>query len=268
MVLTIVDAGLAAELDERGPGIVGPVLTSGEWLDAATVRGIDRVAVAARTGSQEATTTLLLMFGPVLNRMADRQWRRAAGGRIGGAWDRDDLRQEAGLLLIRLVRGWQGEGPFGPYALAVLPRRLGEVVAGWRTQDLAGRRVAGRLEVRRPGNGAAAEPGADGTLGRPRAAADAARWADGAGVFGLDCAGGWLGGETVEAADARLLLAELVERLPEELRAVALMRVLEGWSHRRVAEATGVSVRTARRRWHAARMAMAELLDRAGVRPG
>ncbi|CAA9555467.1 MAG: hypothetical protein AVDCRST_MAG49-2875 [uncultured Thermomicrobiales bacterium] len=119
-------------------------------------RALTAAAMAARAGDREARDALHAALAEKIGRFVAR-YRHGWGD---GAWDADDVAQEAYLVLVELIDGWPGGESFVAYFLSRFP---------WRLRD-AVRRLAGPRPVSAPPDDSALTLVVDGS-----AAAETAR---------------------------------------------------------------------------------------------
>jgi RNA polymerase sigma factor (sigma-70 family) len=103
-----------------------PVVRPGEASTPALDQALARAAVAAATGDAEARDALYFALAWPVSRCIARHRRRAYAA--NGAWDLDDVGQEAYLAFVETIDEWSGEPPFLSYFAIRFPRRLADAV--------------------------------------------------------------------------------------------------------------------------------------------
>ena len=108
-----------------------PLLNATDLVTPEEDAALARAIRIARGGDAAARNAVWIAMEPKLARAvareAGRTWAGPGARRNGRPWDADDLRQEAFLVFIDLLREWPGEGPVVPFLLTYFPWRLRDV---------------------------------------------------------------------------------------------------------------------------------------------
>lgn len=96
---------------------------------AEDARLLEELARRASEGDASARNELWALFSPLVEAAVSRQRE------LPRLWDRDDLRQEAYLVFVRVCEVWPGSGGFGEYLEEAYARELrNHVRRAWRKQ--------------------------------------------------------------------------------------------------------------------------------------
>ena len=103
-----------------------PIVRPDDAPTAAVTRALTRAATAAAAGDRAARDTLFQALSIPIAGYVGRYRRRARES--AGAWDLDDVRQEAYCAFVEAVDEWSGQPPFPAYFTLRFPRRLADAV--------------------------------------------------------------------------------------------------------------------------------------------
>lgn len=110
---------------------LAPVLPADDEIAPELERALANLARAARAGDRAARDALWLALGPKIDRFVAGCQRRTWDGdgprRDGRPLDAEEIGQEAFPVFAAVLAAWPGDGPFGPFFLAMFPWRLHSV---------------------------------------------------------------------------------------------------------------------------------------------
>ncbi len=99
-----------------------------EDITRAMAPCIDELARCARFGDSSARDALWTAFASKLHRTTWQLWVPSAHRGMTGLWGREEVGQEAWLVVMKMVTRWKGDAGFAWYVFGVFPLRLRSTV--------------------------------------------------------------------------------------------------------------------------------------------